>query len=76
MRAAAKDPNIAARMEMFLHRRPQEFYDLSADPHERDNKIAAAEHRDEIERLKQLMEEQMKSTSDLLLNDFEKIRNA
>jgi len=75
MRAAAKDdPKIATRVEMFLHRRPQEFYDLSTDPHERDNKIAAAEHKEEIERLKQLMEEQMKATGDPLLKDFEKIR--
>jgi N-sulfoglucosamine sulfohydrolase len=74
--AGQKDPKIAERVEWFLHRRPEEFYDLTADPHERASKIDEPSHREEIARLKDLLAKQMKATNDPLLGEFEKARKA
>jgi N-sulfoglucosamine sulfohydrolase len=77
MREAAKnDSAIASRVEWFLHRRPEEFYDLEADPHERASKFDDAARRDEIARLKDLLAKQMKATNDPLLGEFEKVSKA
>jgi N-sulfoglucosamine sulfohydrolase len=72
-KAGQSDEKIAARCEMFLHRRPEEFYDLKNDPHERTNVFSAAEHREEIARLKHILLDQMRATNDPLFKDFEKV---
>jgi N-sulfoglucosamine sulfohydrolase len=47
--AAAANPEIKARTDFYLHRVPEEYYDLTADPHERRNLIADPARRAEIE---------------------------
>jgi len=68
--AAQSNATVAGRVEMFLHRRPQEFYDLARDPHERKNEIDNPDYHQEIGRLKELLHQQMKATNDPLLKDF------
>ncbi|GMV82580.1 MAG: hypothetical protein AMXMBFR7_37640 [Planctomycetota bacterium] len=45
-RAAETDPAVAARVKLFLHRVPEEFYDLEADPHALKNLIGAPDQRE------------------------------
>jgi len=58
---AAKDPVLEARVEMFLHRRREEFYDLRSDPHERRDRFADPACKHEIGRLKELLMTQMRA---------------
>ena len=68
--AAADDERMAERLRMYLHRTPQEFYDLTADPGERRNLIADPARQHEIEQMKSLLLEQMRSTGDPLTDAF------
>ena len=70
--AGAKDPRIAARCEFYLHRVPEEFYDLRSDPCELTNLISDPKHRGEIDKLRREMLEMMTSTNDPLLEAFRK----
>ena len=42
---ASKDPSIAARLELFLHRVPEELYDFEHDPWAKKNLIADPVHK-------------------------------
>lgn len=69
--AAAQDPRIRARVEQYLHRTRQEFYDLEQDPDERRNLIDDPKYRSEIRTLRDLMLAHMRKTADPLLAEFE-----
>jgi N-sulfoglucosamine sulfohydrolase len=47
--AAATNPDIKARTDFYLHRVPEEFYDMSGDRYERINLIADPARQSEIE---------------------------
>ncbi|MDH7601177.1 MAG: sulfatase [Armatimonadota bacterium] len=72
VRAGKQDSKIAARCDFFLHRVPEEFYDLTKDPCELNNLIDSRAHREEIDQLRAEMLDMMKSTSDPLLDEFRK----
>ncbi|MDO8588805.1 MAG: sulfatase [Armatimonadota bacterium] len=73
MQAAAKsDDKLAKEIEFYLHRVPEEFYDLKSDPYEKNNLIDAPEHKDVITKMRAQMLDMMVSTKDLLLEGFRK----
>src|SRR4029077_4742282 len=65
--AAARDPKIKERVEQYLFRTPEEFYDNEKDPDERRNLIDDPASRPEIERMKSLLLAEMKRSNDPLL---------
>ena len=69
-KAGETDPKIAQRVNFFLHRVPEEFYDLDADPWELRNLIDSPEHKSQIGKLRSEMLAMMESTSDPLLEGF------
>jgi len=69
MQAAAEtDPEIAARVELFLYRVPEEFYDFEADPDGLVNLINDPAHASKIENMRRQLESWMESTGDPLLD--------
>ncbi len=54
-RAAAKEKPIADRVELLLHRVPEEFYDFAADPGALHNLIAETQYKEQIQRMRQSM---------------------
>ncbi|MBN1492238.1 MAG: sulfatase [Phycisphaerae bacterium] len=71
-RAAKDDEAVASRVELFVHRVPQEFYDYESDPFAMHNLIDEPKHRSEIERLRARMLDVMKASDDPLLETFRK----
>lgn len=69
--AAATDPLIARRVQMFRYRAPEELYDLRSDPDCLENLIDQPEYRAEADRLRDELLKWMKRTSDPLLPAFE-----
>jgi len=69
--AAVKDPRIRARVQQYLHRTRQEFYDLEQDPDERRNLIDDPQYQGEIRTLRSLLLAHMRKTADPLLSEFE-----
>ncbi len=71
MRVLAKtNEQIAARIDLFDHRVPEEAYDVSYDPDALTNLIAKPEHAAQIATLEKAMEEWMVKTKDPLLEVF------
>jgi len=71
MREAAKtNPSIAARVDLFLKRVPEEFYAFDKDPDALSNLIADASRQDEIRSLKRQLLQWMQATQDPLLASF------
>lgn len=68
--AAPTNPEIKARTEFYLHRVPEEFYDMSNDRHERDNLIADPARQAEIESLRGELLALMQRTGDPLAEAF------
>ncbi len=68
--AAAEDAAIAARVELFLHRVPEELYDFAADPDALVNRIADPACVVERVRLQEAMEAWMEKTNDPALKAF------
>ncbi len=65
MQAAGKEnQGIAARNKLFLHRVPEEFYDLQNDPDALNNLMDDPKCKTEIERLREALAEWMKRTGD------------
>lgn len=62
--AAATSPEIKARTDFYLHRAPEEYYDLSTDPNERTHLIADAARREEIEAMRADLLALMRRTAD------------
>ena len=65
--AAETDPAIAARVQLFRMRAPEEFYDLQNDPDCLNNLIGSAEHQDAIAKYRHRLESWMKRTGDPML---------
>ena len=74
MREAAKtDPAIAARVQHFVYRTPEEFYDYENDPDALHNLIDDPKYQEEIDSFRERLREQMKATDDYALPTFDKI---
>jgi N-sulfoglucosamine sulfohydrolase len=69
-RVATSNPAIAARVEMLIHRVPEEFYDLHVDPDALHNLIGDAQHAEQIKSMKQHLAKWMEQTKDPLLDAF------
>ncbi|MGB0580436.1 MAG: sulfatase family protein [Limisphaerales bacterium] len=68
MAAAAKtNPDIAARIEMFRLRVPEEFYDLEKDPNCLHNLIGHTDYQAQIAAYRKRLESWMKQTGDPML---------
>ena len=72
--AAARDPKIKARVEQYLFRTPEEFYDTEKDPDERRNLIDDPDSQREIGQMKQLLLAEMKRSNDPLLQQFQEVK--
>lgn len=71
MRVLAKaDPQVAARVDLFDHRVPEEVYEVRYDPDALTNLIADASRQEEISALEKAMEDWMVRTKDPLLEVF------
>ncbi len=72
MQAKGKtDPEIQARVDMFRHRVPQEFYDLQTDPGCTRNLIDSPEHADLIAQYQTRLRKWMVETNDHNLKAFD-----
>lgn len=69
-KAAETDARIAARVDQYILGVPLAFYDLAVDPDQRVNRIEAPQHRREIEKMKQLLLDNMTSTNDPQLENY------
>jgi N-sulfoglucosamine sulfohydrolase len=71
MREAAKqDPEIAARVQLFVYRVPEEFYDFKKDPCALRNLIDVPEHAAPIKQMRRSLLTWMENTGDPLLGTF------
>jgi N-sulfoglucosamine sulfohydrolase len=68
--AGATNSNIKARVDHYLYRCAEEFYDLEKDPTERKNLINDPKRQGEIQRMKKLLLAEMEHTGDPLLSKF------
>ncbi|HLP24625.1 MAG TPA: hypothetical protein VK477_03025, partial [Acidobacteriota bacterium] len=69
--AAVNDPALAGRVEMLLHRAPEELYDLQNDPDALHNLIDDSQYRSEVEKIRRETLAWMKSLSDPAAADLE-----
>lgn len=69
-KAAESDAKIKPRVQHFLYRTAEEFYDETADPDERRNLINDPKHQAEIAELKRRLLAHMETTNDPLLEQF------
>lgn len=60
------DPAVAARVDFFLHRVPEELYDVEADPNALRNLIAAPERAREVAAMRRMLLDWMRRTGDPL----------
>lgn len=67
---ARTDPALAARLDLFEHRRPEELYHYASDPDALRNLIGQPAHRVTEERLTAMLEAWMVRTRDPLLDVF------
>jgi len=74
MEAAAKtDPRIKKRVEQYTLGYPMAFYDLAADPDQRENAINNPAHKAEIKRLQDILMNYMVTTKDPQLENYKTI---
>ncbi len=69
--AAKSDATIAARIELFRYRVPEEFYDLENDPDCLHNLIDSPEHHNHIAKLQSQLRGWMEVTDDPMLAAFD-----
>lgn len=69
---AKSNPQVAARLDLFDHRVPEEFYHYKTDPDALKNLIADPTHRGERDRLIKLLDDWMVRTKDPMLEVFRK----
>ena len=67
---AKTDPNISARHELYQHRVPEELYDIEKDPDCLNNLIDSLEHQQELNTLREELEQWMIRTEDGMLPIF------
>ena len=71
MKAAAENAeDIASRVELFLHRVPEELYDFQSDPDALHNLIDEPEYASELQRLRSALGRWMEETDDPALHAF------
>ncbi len=68
--AAEMNPKIKDRVQHYLFRTPEEFYDEEKDPNERKNLINDPECQRDIREFKKLLLAEMEKTNDPLLEKF------
>ena len=71
--AAASDPKIKKRVEQYTVGYPMAFYDLVADPDQRENAINNPAHAAEIKRLQDILMNYMVTTKDPQLANYKTI---
>ncbi len=69
--AGKTDPKIAKRVDLFLHRVPEELYDLQADPSALNNLAGDPTHKQMLDEMRRQMREHLKSVGDPILGPFE-----
>ena len=67
---APQNPEIAARLDLFEHRVPEELYQYSVDPDARNNLADSESHRADYARLTAALEAWMVKTGDPMLEVF------
>jgi N-sulfoglucosamine sulfohydrolase len=71
MKAAAEiDPEIAARVELFLYRAPEELYDFESDPHALVNLIDSPAHQSDVRAMRGKLAEWMNNTGDPIRAEY------
>jgi N-sulfoglucosamine sulfohydrolase len=70
--AAAAEKPVADRVEMLLHRVPEEFYDFQADPDALHNLAGDAKYKDEVKRMRADLLAWMELTADPLVDAYRK----
>ncbi len=73
--AAATDPKIRERCDFYLHRTPEEFYQLGGDPSERANRIADPECAAEVKAMRGRLAGWMERVNDPLSASFAKLHD-
>ena len=68
--AAASNPKIAARVQLFLKRVPEELYDYQSDPDAKHNLATDPQHSQTLARLRARLLDHMQSTDDPQLSAF------
>ncbi len=71
-KAGQTDPAIGARTDFYLHRTPEEFYDLTDDRCERKNLINDPAHKAEIDAMRGQLLELLQSSGDPFADAFAK----
>jgi N-sulfoglucosamine sulfohydrolase len=64
VKRAANEPAIAARLQLFDHRVPEEFYQITSDPSCLENLIGYTEQKPIIDRLRQTLAGALAATND------------
>ena len=67
---APQNPEIAARLDLFEHRVPEELYQYSVDPDARNNLVQSESHQADYQRLTAALEAWMVRTDDPMLEVF------
>ncbi len=70
--AAAKDPDVAARVEFLVHRVPEELYDAAADPWELKNLAADPAQKERLDAMRRAMAAELERIGDPLAGDYRK----
>jgi N-sulfoglucosamine sulfohydrolase len=70
LEAAEQDPKLKSRVNNFIYRCAEEFYDEEKDPDERDNLIDNPNYQTEITQMKALLLAHMEKTDDPLVRQF------
>ncbi len=71
--AGENDARIAGRVELFLHRVPEEFYDFQNDPDALRNLVGVPRYRKDLQRLRRELQRWMQRTNDPALEAFENV---
>lgn len=66
-RAAESDPEVAARVRLFLYRVPEEFYDIREDPDALHNLAGDPERAETIEHYREILRAHLRATEDPFL---------
>jgi len=74
--AAETDPQIKSRTDFYLHRVPEEFYDMTGDRHERVNLIADPARQAEIEATRAELLAELRRIGDPLAEAFARRHDA
>lgn len=72
VKAAEKDSRLQTRLDSYLRRPSEEFYDLTVDPSERTNALTIAAHGQALARARSRLLGEMERSDDPLLGDYRK----